>query len=273
MFDLGGGRKSAEGGRGSPQTPPPAWQRRPQDDNSFRDYLLGSNQQGWSVAGAPTGDVEFSLCGSNDPTTIRVATASQPREGGNDGHHTETTRVGPVRGGQGTVTTPAHSGVQLQLGGPTQTATGPTGPYSGFKEALKRWGPSGDNTAARDLKWQRDVNGDTQKIKQFQEVVGGLQDFRAYLLMKPGSAFVTVLHSPMKFVAISEATQHPGKVCGIHWGPHGHKGPNPSRPAVAEHMEVGNEDYLFGCRGLRGTLHSGPNQEEEAMGTRSGRCA
>ena len=69
-------------------------------------------------------------------------------------------------------------------------------------------GTEGDITATRDLKWQRDVNGNTQKIKQFQEVVGGLQDFRTYLLMKPGSAFVTILHSPMKFVAISEATQH-----------------------------------------------------------------
>jgi len=87
-------------------------------------------------------------------------------------------------------------------------ATGPIKPYSGFDEALKRWGPSGDITATRDLKWQRDVNGDMQKIKQFQEVVGGLQDFWTYLLMKPGSAFVTILHSPMKFVAISEATQH-----------------------------------------------------------------
>ena len=47
-----------------------------------------------------------------------------------------------VRGGQGTATTPPHLGVQPQLGGPAQTATGPTGPYSGFKEALKRWGPS-----------------------------------------------------------------------------------------------------------------------------------
>ena len=36
-----------------------------------------------------------------------------------------------------------------------------------------------------------------KKIKQFQEVVGGLQDFRTYLLMKPGSAFVTILHSPI----------------------------------------------------------------------------
>ncbi len=47
-----------------------------------------------------------------------------------------------------------------------------------------------------------------KKIKQFQEVVGGLQEFWTYLLIKPGSAFVTVLHLPLKFVAISEATQH-----------------------------------------------------------------
>ncbi len=137
-----------------------------------------------------------------------MATTYQPREEGDDRHHTETTRTGPSPEGQGPATTPPHPGVQPQLGGPVQTATGPTGPYSGFEEALKRWGPSGDTTAVRDLKWQRDVYGNMQKIKQFQEVVGGLQVFRTYLFMKPGSAFVTVLHSPMKFVAISEATQH-----------------------------------------------------------------
>jgi hypothetical protein len=60
----------------------------------------------------------------------------------------------------------------------------------------------------RDLKWQKEVARDAQKISQFKEVVGGLQDFRTYLFMKPGSAFVTVLHSPMKFIAISKAAQH-----------------------------------------------------------------
>ena len=61
---------------------------------------------------------------------------------------------------------------------------------------------------ARDLKWQKKVAGDAQRINQFKEVVSGLQDFRTYLFMKPGSAFATVLHSSMKFVAISDATQH-----------------------------------------------------------------
>jgi hypothetical protein len=101
----------------------------------------------------------------------------------------EPAQTGPSPGGQGTAITPHHPGLQPQPGGQAQTATGLIRPYSGFNEALKRRGPSGDTTATRDLKWQRDVNGDTQKIKQFQEVVGGLQDFRTYLLMKPGSAF------------------------------------------------------------------------------------
>ena len=168
MCDLGGGQNSAEGDRGFPQTPPPAQQRRSHDDDSFRDYLLVSNQQGRSVAGAPTGDVEFSLRGSNDPTTIQVATAmeSQTREGSDDGYRNDTAQEGPFLGGQGAVPTPTHPGMQPQLGGLAQAVTGLTGPYSGFKEELKRWGTSGDTTTVRNLKWQQDVNGDTQKIKQ-----------------------------------------------------------------------------------------------------------
>jgi hypothetical protein len=87
------------------------------------------------------------------------------------------------------------------------TATGTT-TYSGFNDAIQKWGIGTEASIARDLKWQRDVDGKAQKATQFKEVVGGLQDFHTYLFMKPGSAFVTVMHSPMKFVAISEATQH-----------------------------------------------------------------
>ena len=78
------------------------------------------------------GDIDFSLRGSNNPTTIRVATASQPRERSNDGYHTQIAQAGSGPGSQGIATTPPHLGVQPQLGGPAQMATGPTGPYSGF---------------------------------------------------------------------------------------------------------------------------------------------
>jgi hypothetical protein len=78
----------------------------------------------------------------------------------------------------------------------------------GFCVCLKRWGLDDEANIRRKLKWQNDVGGDSQKIKQFQGVVGALQDFKTYLLLKPGSVFVTVVHSPMRFVAINEETQH-----------------------------------------------------------------
>ena len=197
-----------------------------------------SNQRSRSVAEPPTRAVEFTLPGSNNLRTTRVATDAHSREGEEEGHYRETAQADSGTEGQGTEVTPHHQGLQPQAWGPVQLATGPRKPYSGFDEALKRWGPSGDITATRDLRWQRDVKGDTQRIKQFQEVVGGLQEFRTYLLMKPGSAFVTVLHSPMKFVAISEATQHlQGRYVG--------EGPNTSRPSTTEHVEVGHEDSVL----------------------------
>ena len=82
--------------------------------------------------------------------------------------------------------------------------------YSGFTAAVGRWGTGDTAAVKRKLEWQRVVGGNTQKIKMFQEVVGALQEFEIYLLIKPGSAFVMVmvLHSPTKFVAISGTTQH-----------------------------------------------------------------
>jgi hypothetical protein len=97
---------------------------------------------------------------------------------------------------------------QAQPGGPATATTAQIMPYLGFNEALKKWGMGNEVSIVRDLKWQKDVDGNTQKIKQFQDVVGGLQEFQTYLFIKLGSAFVTVLHLPMKFVAISEVTQH-----------------------------------------------------------------
>ena len=127
-----------------------------------------SNQRSRSVAGPPTRAVEFTLPGSND---LQVATESQSREGDEEGHYMEPAQFGPSPEGQGAAITPRHPGLQPQQGvHQVQMATGPIKPYSGFDEALKQWGPSGDITATRDLKWQWDVNGDTQKN---QTIPGG----------------------------------------------------------------------------------------------------
>jgi hypothetical protein len=46
--------------------------------------------------------------------------------------------------------------------------------------------------------------------------MGNLQDFKAYLFVKQGSSFTTVMHSPMKFAAISAATGHlQGRIIGF----------------------------------------------------------
>ncbi len=117
------------------------------------------------------------------------------------------TRHPPPQGGMGTHKNTVNTlALTREEGAPATMETNPQ--YSGFKEAIRRWGTGTETALTRDLKWQKEVAGDAQRINQFKEVVGGLQDFRTYLFMKPGSAFATVLHSPMKFIAISDATQH-----------------------------------------------------------------
>ncbi len=54
------------------------------------------------------------------------------------------------------------------------------------------------------LLWQKKVQGNSAKFKQFQEVVEALQEFKTYLFIKKGSLFCTVVHLLMKFAAISD---------------------------------------------------------------------
>ncbi len=89
-----------------------------------------------------------------------------------------------------------------------QGAPPPTVPYSGLAAAVARWKTNDTAALERELEWQRGVGGNKMKVTQFQEMARGLQEFKTYLFIKPGSAFCTVVHSPMKFMAISEATRH-----------------------------------------------------------------
>ena len=53
-------------------------------------------------------------------------------------------------------------------------------------------------------------------MSKFVELLGSIQEFKAYLCIKKGSAFTTIVHSPMKYVAISKATQHLlGRIIGF----------------------------------------------------------
>ena len=89
-------------------------------------------------------------------------------------------------------------------------------PYSGIAEATTKGGVGTPTTMPQELNWQRLVDGDPAKISQWKDIMGSIQDFKAYLFIKSGSCFVTVAHSPMKFAAISAATGHlQGRVIGF----------------------------------------------------------
>jgi hypothetical protein len=82
--------------------------------------------------------------------------------------------------------------------------------------AIKKWGIGDTDTQSVELPWQQGVAGEKSKIAQFQDIAGALQEFKTYLFMKPGSAFCTIVHSPMKFMAITEATKHlQGRLIGF----------------------------------------------------------
>ncbi len=83
----------------------------------------------------------------------------------------------PPTGGTGANATTVHPMPQAQPGGPAMATPSQIMPYSGFNKALKKWGIGNDVSIVWDLKWQREVDGDVQKKKQVQDVIGGLQEF------------------------------------------------------------------------------------------------
>jgi len=97
----------------------------------------------------------------------------------------------------------------------TYTATEAT-TYSGMGAAIRKGGLGTKATITQDLACQRSGGGNTTRINQWKDVMGSLQDFKAYLFVKQGSCFATVMHSPLKFAAISAATQHLlGRIIGF----------------------------------------------------------
>jgi hypothetical protein len=162
--------------------------------------------------GPPARNIEFALGRNTEQPPLSVTQQethiATTRYNKNDGVPVGGNPAAISPGGPGAHPNTANPMAQTREGGAATATVTTSMPYLGFNEAIKKWGLGMESSILRDLKWQKEVARDVQKISQFKEVVGGLQDFRTYLFMKPGSAFVTVLHSPMKFVAISEVTQH-----------------------------------------------------------------
>ncbi len=78
----------------------------------------------------------------------------------------------------------------------------------GQATATRKGGLGTPATIMQELNWQRSVGGEPTKVNQWKEVMGSLQEFKAYMFVKQRSCFATVMHSPMKFAAISTPTGH-----------------------------------------------------------------
>ncbi len=136
-------------------------QRSERDERSLGEFsLLSSGERERDTH--PTAVVQFALRGASN-TTIQQPEGTPPTFGDM---------------GEGV---PKPMGAQVaQNGGqvPLVTATQQAPPlYSGFSSAIARWGAGTEEEIRQNLKWQADILGDTTKIKQFQEMVGALQDF------------------------------------------------------------------------------------------------
>ncbi len=164
-----------------PTAPPPAGQRCFNNKNSFGESSIILNQVRLE-ARSLMGNIEFDLPKStkqSPPFVPQGAVNNTPARDGEDGElPAETFPTSLLTGGIGANATPVHPMPQAQPRGPATATTAQIMPYSGFNEALKKWGMGNEASIVRDLKWQKDVNCNMQKIKQFQDVVGGLQDFQ-----------------------------------------------------------------------------------------------
>jgi hypothetical protein len=66
------------------------------------------------------------------------------------------------------------------------------------------------------LLWQQEVEGENAKIIAFKAEVGSLLGFQAFLMMREGTAMVTLMHSMAKYFSISSATsRYQGRYIGF----------------------------------------------------------
>jgi hypothetical protein len=210
MFSLGGGGRAnnatqggrndgnEQGGRADGNTGTMGGPRRTPvgfndwDDTSVR--LQGDDPSAPNVdarsgrGGEQTSDNVFTLGGGggrrDDETPRNISATAPPRE------ITQLTQWA----------TPNEGGDEIGDEHPpsaVHTARTPA-PYSGLAMATAKGGVGTPTTIPQELNWQRLVEGEPAKISQWKDIMGSIQEFKAYLFVKPGSCFATVVHSPMK---------------------------------------------------------------------------
>ena len=101
---------------------------------------------------------------------------------------------------------------------PPPTGTGPTGTppqeFSGVASALERLAPfMTDANTARNLRWQREVDGDKTKLVTWKLEATGSAGLQFYAYMQPGEVFLVVGHSlSCIYSTITDVTSYHGKI-------------------------------------------------------------
>jgi hypothetical protein len=201
IFALGGECQPAGG------DPPAPLRCTPTDNNNLSwEQLNRDNASAPNVAGqfgCQGGGVQFDLQGGGNTFSLGggVSPSGPPanitQQWGDGGDGDAAMPAGPPPTGAYVYKTPPQ-----QARPPP-----PEGPYSGMAAPINKWGIGDAKMQVQELRWQQGAGGNKAKLGQFRDVNRALQEFKTYLFVKPGSAFCTVVHSPMKFMAIMEATQ------------------------------------------------------------------
>ncbi len=149
--------------------------------------------------------------GPRDPTTLgRGASSSapqppvapQPQEGGAQINVQPPASQGGARTGR--AHTPAGSG-------PINT---PPQEYSGIASTLEHLAPLlSDADTARNLRWQREVDGDKTKVAIWKLEATGASGVQFYAYMQPGEAFLVIGHSLSTiYSTITDIASYHGKM-------------------------------------------------------------
>ena len=101
--------------------------------------------------------------------------------------------------------------------------TGPTGTppqdFSGIASALECLAPlMTDADTAQNLRWQREVDGDKNKLAAWKLEATGNAGLQFYAYMQPGEAFLVLGHSLSSiYSTTADVASYHGKNCPIHW--------------------------------------------------------
>jgi hypothetical protein len=180
----------------------------PSEYETRRNAIFSTgNADGYMASGAGGGaNMPYPPHGGQLTLPLAQETARPPdltaQDGGGHNQVHQLPSAAPPQQGAAQIAVQPAAGIGRPGAGTAQlpTGTGPTGPppqdFSGIASALKRLAPlMTDADTARNLRWQREVDGDKNNIAAWKLEATGSAGLQFYAYMQPGEAFLVLGHS------------------------------------------------------------------------------